>query len=61
MEITGHASLNGTLDIDLIEGFQPSFGDTFTFMTFGSRAGEFGTVNGLDLGNGLRFDLAYGS
>lgn len=51
------ASLNGTLNIRLINNFVPSLGDTFVIMTFGSRSGNFATINGLNIGNGLRFDV----
>ena len=38
------ATLSGTLDLDLINGFQPALGDSFTVMTFGSRAGDFANI-----------------
>ena len=38
--------LDGTLDISLIGGFDPNIGDSFQVMTFGSRSGNFVTVNG---------------
>jgi len=47
--VAGAATLNGTLDIDLINGFVPSAGQTFEVMSWGSRTGEIdnwlGTVN----------------
>jgi hypothetical protein len=39
LNITGQATLDGTLRVTLIEGFQPQSGDSFTIMTFGSRTG----------------------
>lgn len=53
LNITGTASLGGTLDVDLIEGFQPEPGQSFDVMTFGSCIDEFDQYSGLDLGNGL--------
>src|SRR6185503_5962428 len=53
--ITGAATLAGTLNISLINGFEPNIGDTFTIMTFGSRSGDFTTVNGLTLPNDKAF------
>jgi hypothetical protein len=53
--ITGAATLNGTLNIALINAFEPNLGDSFTIMTFGSRTGDFTTVNGTNIGNGKVF------
>src|SRR6185369_10537384 len=53
--ITGAATLAGTLNISLINGFEPNIGDTFTIMTFGSRSGDFATVNGTTIPNGKAF------
>ena len=52
---SGAATLAGTLDIVLINGFDPNVGDTFTIMTFGSRTGDFNNVNGLVIGGGKVF------
>ena len=41
LAISGLATLNGTLNISLINGFTPSPGDTFQIMTFASRSGGF--------------------
>ncbi len=57
--ITGEADLDGLLDISLIALFEPTLSDAFEIMTFGSRVGEFATVIGQDIGNGLYFDLVY--
>ncbi|MBX3301370.1 MAG: putative Ig domain-containing protein [Nitrospira sp.] len=43
--IAGPASLDGTLDVTLVDGFVPAPGDRFQFMTFGSRTGSFSTTN----------------
>jgi hypothetical protein len=42
---TGAATLNGTLNVSLINGFVPNVGDSFTIMTYGSKTGTFSTVN----------------
>ncbi len=42
--VTGHADLGGTLEIVLLDGFEPQIGDMFTVMTFASSAGEFANV-----------------
>ncbi|MCK4872726.1 MAG: hypothetical protein KAS72_08390 [Phycisphaerales bacterium] len=49
----------GTLDIALIDGFTPSFGDTFDVIFWDTRIGEFETYLGLNLGGGLWFDVQY--
>ena len=56
----GIATLDtATLNISLVDLFQPNLGDTFTIMTFGSHDGEFAVINGLDAGNGLVFEPTY--
>jgi hypothetical protein len=57
--VTGTATLDGTLNVSLLNGFVPNVGDRFQILTFGSRSGDFMTENGLDLGGGLRFDPQY--
>jgi hypothetical protein len=49
--ITGTATLAGTLEVTLINGFIPDAGQTFEVMTFASRTGDF-TEKNLDLGQG---------
>jgi T5SS/PEP-CTERM-associated repeat protein len=53
IDIGGHATLGGMLDVSLINGFTPNIGDTFQVVNFGSASGNFDTYTGLDLGNGL--------
>ena len=43
--ISGTANLAGTLKVTLLDGFQPTPGERFTFMTFGSRMGQFTTTD----------------
>jgi hypothetical protein len=50
--VTGSATLNGTLSVVLLSGFQPSLGDTFAVLTFNSHTGNFSSFTGLDLGDG---------
>lgn len=42
----------GSLAIDVDPGYVPAFGDTFEVLTYGSLAGQFEQITGLDLGNG---------
>ena len=46
INVSGAASLGGTLKISLINNFVPALGDTFDFLTFGSVAGAFSQVTG---------------
>ncbi len=59
--ISSVATLAGTLNITLIDGFEPAVGDTFQIATFASRVGTFETVNGLEIGNGKAFEVIYNS
>jgi hypothetical protein len=43
--VTGAATLDGTLNVSLINGFVPDPGTTFTIMTFASYSGAFATLN----------------
>ena len=53
INVTGLASLGGTLEIQLINGFIPTIGDTFQILNYESVSGQFNTINGLDLGGGV--------
>ncbi|MBI1926944.1 T9SS type A sorting domain-containing protein [Candidatus Poribacteria bacterium] len=54
LNISGIATLNGTLNISLINGFVPKIGDSYQIITYGSRNGTFATVTGSGL-----FDVIY--
>src|SRR5262249_31017005 len=45
--ISGKATLDGTLNVSLINGFTPALGNNFQFMTYGSRSGDFSFTTGL--------------
>ncbi len=57
IKVTGQLVLAGSLDVDLINGFQPLVGETFDLFN-GSMSGEFGQVNLPALGNGLSWDTS---
>ena len=59
LSVASLASLGGTLNLSLINGFEPSLGDSFVILTYGSRTGTFATINHLDLGSGKRFQATY--
>ena len=46
INVTGQATLDGTLTVNLTGGFVPNSGDSFQVLTFGSGTGVFATVNG---------------
>ena len=58
VNITGAATLGGTLNVSVLPGFCAD--GTFTFMTFASRSGDFTRKNGLDAGGGRTFVPAPG-
>ncbi len=61
LNITGHAQLNGLLDIDLLGSYVPQIGDTFDIMSFLSSSGSFSTVLGLPINGQEHFVLDYNS
>jgi hypothetical protein len=44
--VSGSVSLDGTLTVNLVNGFVPQSGDGFAVVTFGSGSGVFATING---------------
>ena len=57
--VEGRASLDGSLDVRLVDGFLPTAGDSFEVLTFSSRVGEFSGFSGLDLDAGLSLTPQY--
>ena len=60
--IGGSVSLDGTLEVELLDGFQPVLDSTFDFLRHdsGVRTGEFAVFNSPTWGDGLYFDIVYG-
>lgn len=58
LNVSGQAVLNGRLILSATNGFLPASGDVFNVLTYGSRSGEFATV---DHGAGLAFGPEYQS
>ena len=50
INVTGLATLDGTLSITLINNFTPSLGDTFEILTYASVQGDFANFLGTDIG-----------
>jgi hypothetical protein len=53
LHVTGHAALNGTLSILEMPGYAPQVGDSYTVLTYGSRASFFNQIEGRTLSSGL--------
>ena len=53
--VTGAATLNGTLRVTRVNGFQPGAGHSFQVMTFASRSGNFSNLNGSTINEDLAF------
>jgi hypothetical protein len=59
LQINGTADLGGTLNVSLLNGYQPPPDQDFDIVTFWSLVEAFDLINGLDLGGGLLFDPIY--
>jgi hypothetical protein len=57
--IHGTAALNGSLNIDLVNGYTPAQGASFAILTFTSETGNFSAENGLYLGGGESFSPTF--
>ena len=57
LTVTGTASMAGTLNVSLIDGFIPQVGDSFTILPYSTRSGGFSTLN---LPEGYRWGIDYG-
>ena len=51
LTVSGTATLAGTLNLSLINGYMPSAGNSFQIITCGTRCGTFGTVTGTTQGS----------
>jgi hypothetical protein len=60
LAIAGNASLNGALEVKLVDGFEPVLGNSFTVLTTdaGNVGGSFDELI-LPLVNGVSFDIVY--
>jgi hypothetical protein len=54
------AKFDGTLDINLLNGFTPALGDTFTVLSYPAYGGTFPTVKLPELSNGLSLVPVFG-
>ena len=59
LNVTGTATLAGTLDISPLNGLDPRLGETFEILTAGSVTGTFDTVTGASLPCGEELKVTY--
>ncbi len=59
LNISANADLDGTLNINLLNGYQPAFGDSFQVLYYGTRTDTFETITGREIGNGLYLNPKY--
>lgn len=59
LTVSNGASLNGTLNIKLLNNFVPSIGDTFTILTGSTINGQFSQVNGTQINSTEHFEVNY--
>ena len=52
-------SLDGTLEITLVGGYEPDLGDTLEIITANMVTGTFPTIDGESIGNGKKFVANY--
>ena len=59
LAVANGVSLNGTLNIKVVNGFIPAIGNSFIILTGSARSGTFALVNGLTIPTGGHFTVAY--
>jgi hypothetical protein len=55
------ATFAGSFNVTLLNGFRPNAGDSFSVLSYPSLTGDFTSMNGLDLGNGLKLVPHFGN
>ena len=62
LEITSSAKLDGSLSIELVGGYTPPIGSTFTVLTASALEGQFSSLQEVtSLPNGLAWNVLYGT
>jgi fibronectin-binding autotransporter adhesin len=56
VSVTGALVRAGTLDVSIVNGYEPAEGDSLTVLTWSSSPGAFAAINLPALGGGLSFD-----
>jgi hypothetical protein len=61
LNVVGNANLSGSLDPELVNGFVPAIGESFTFLDYASVTGSFSHVKNPVFDHGRkRWKLVYG-
>ena len=58
---TAIVQIGGELAVELIDGFEPSLGDSLTILTYVSHTGQFDTLSLPTLADGLQWHVGYGA
>jgi hypothetical protein len=58
IDVTGLLTLDGTLDVELVPGYRPNLGDSFDILDWGTRSGEFDTLDLPGLLGNLKWDTS---
>ncbi len=61
VSISGSVNFDGTLQFNLLSGYAPKLGDSFSPLSYGSETGAFGNLALGELGAGLDWQASYGS
>jgi hypothetical protein len=61
LNVTGNATLGGTLNIGLLNNFVPLIGAQFEILTAKHVTGTFATVNGTKINSSEHFSVTYNS
>ena len=59
LNVSGHATLNGLMTVDLLQGFVPQIGNMFDIMNFSGLSGTFSNLLGLPINGQEHFVLEY--
>ena len=59
--VGGSATLDGTLALITLGGFDPQVSDSFDLLSAGALTGTFATITGQAVGNGSSYDVQYGT
>ncbi|MCU0413061.1 MAG: T9SS type A sorting domain-containing protein [Ignavibacteriaceae bacterium] len=59
LNVSGNASLSGSLNINIVNGFTPAVGDSFLVLTYGSRTGSFSSIVDSSFVSGAEWDTIY--
>jgi len=59
LPVSNGVSLNGTLNLSLINGFVPTIGSNFTLVTGSAVTGQFTAVNGTSINSSEHFQVNY--